>query len=123
VIVNAVSSVDNNEFVYSVNGLRAAGSTGKALYRCRTDVGQKTVEQKKSDFHTLAPVDMQWFFHSRCDFFTFWVWQEGVWRHLVADGHVGSDGFACMLADLDGPCSWCCSLASIPVDKKTRAGR
>lgn len=36
------------------------------------------VRQKKSDFHTLAPVDMQWFFHSRCDFFTVLVLQEAV---------------------------------------------
>ena len=34
VIVNALLSVDKKEIVYSVNGLRAHGSVGKALYRC-----------------------------------------------------------------------------------------
>jgi hypothetical protein len=34
VIVNALLSVDKVKFIYSVNGLRAHGSAGKALYRC-----------------------------------------------------------------------------------------
>ena len=33
VIVNVLLSVDKTEFVYSVNGLRAHGAVGQALYR------------------------------------------------------------------------------------------
>jgi hypothetical protein len=60
--------VDKSEFVYSVNGLRNFESAGKALYRGRSNVGQKRRSQKKAGFCTLAPVDMQAFFHRRCDF-------------------------------------------------------
>ncbi|MFK3739304.1 hypothetical protein [Massilia sp. TN1-12] len=63
--------MDKDEFVYSVNGLRTAGSAGKTLYRCWTDVGQKLFSKKKVAFCTLAPVDMQAFFHSRCDCWPF----------------------------------------------------
>ena len=68
VIVNAFLSVDKREFVYSVNGLRAPGAAGQALYRCCTDVGQKRGEQKKRLFRTSRPVDMQDLFHSRAVF-------------------------------------------------------
>jgi hypothetical protein len=64
VIVNALPAVDKTEFVYSVNGLRAPGSAGQALYRCWTVVGQKTGEQKNGPFCTSGPVDMQDLFHS-----------------------------------------------------------
>jgi hypothetical protein len=38
------------------------------LYRCWTDVGQKEAGLQESPFCTLAPVDMQAFFHSRPGF-------------------------------------------------------
>jgi len=60
--------VDKPEFIYSVNGLRAHGAAGQALYRCCTDVGQKPVWQKKRLFCTSGPVDMQDLFHSRPGF-------------------------------------------------------
>jgi hypothetical protein len=66
--VNALLSVDKTELVYSVNGLRAPGSVGQALYRFWTDVGQKAGEQKKRLFCTSAPVDMQVLFHTRAGF-------------------------------------------------------
>jgi hypothetical protein len=68
VIVNALPAVDKTEFVYSVNGLRAPGSAGQALYRCWTVVGQKAGEQKNGRFCTSGPVDMQDLFHSRAGF-------------------------------------------------------
>ena len=68
VIVNAFLSVDKTEIIYSVNGLRAHGAAGQALYRRCTDVGQKTWKQKKRSFCTSGPVDMQAVFHSRVGF-------------------------------------------------------
>jgi hypothetical protein len=68
VIVNAGLAVDKTEFIYSVNGLRAPGAAGQALYRRCTDVGQKTWTQKKRLFCTSGPVDMQAVFHSRAGF-------------------------------------------------------
>jgi hypothetical protein len=68
VIVNASLAVDKKEFIYNVNGLRDHEAAGQALYRCRTDVGQKPGEQKKRLFCTSAPVDMQHLVHSRAGF-------------------------------------------------------
>jgi hypothetical protein len=60
--------VDKSEFVYSVNGLRNFESAGKALYRGWTMLDKNGEASKKAGFCTLAPVDMQAFFHRRCDF-------------------------------------------------------
>lgn len=68
VIVNASLAVDKTEFIYSVNGLRAPGAAGQALYRRCIDVGQKIWKQKKRSFCTSGPVDMQAVFHSRPGF-------------------------------------------------------
>ncbi|MDN4053847.1 hypothetical protein QPK32_12235 [Massilia sp. YIM B02763] len=76
--------MDKDEFIYSVNGLRVAGSAGKTLYRCWTDVGQKLLGKKKTVFCTLGPVDMQAFFHSRCDFRVLWAGSEAADPAFVA---------------------------------------
>jgi hypothetical protein len=68
VIVNGFLSVDKKRFVYNVNGLRIFQYAGKVLYRCCTDVGQKTGKPAKRRFCTSDPVDMQAFFHSRAGF-------------------------------------------------------
>jgi hypothetical protein len=60
--------VDKKKFIYSVNGLRDRGSAGQALYRCCTDVGQKSRQGKIRSFCTSGPVDMQDLFHSRAGF-------------------------------------------------------
>jgi hypothetical protein len=60
--------VDKQRFVYSVNGLRASGCAGKALYPSCTELGQKQSAQKKRGFCTFVAVDMQAFFHRRAGF-------------------------------------------------------
>ncbi|MFL6633262.1 MAG: hypothetical protein ACJ8HJ_13215 [Massilia sp.] len=60
--------MDKNEFIYNVNGLRDNEAAGQALYRCRTDVGQKPGEQKKRLFCTSGAVDIQHLVHSRAGF-------------------------------------------------------
>ena len=72
--------MDKDEFVYSVNGLRVAAGTGKALYRCRSKVGQKSPMLQNGAFCTLHPVDMQRLFHKRAVFQLFFVCQDGAGR-------------------------------------------
>lgn len=57
--------MDKEEFVYSVNGLRDAGSAGKTLYSRRTEAGQEMRLHEKTLFCTFGAVDMQAFFHRR----------------------------------------------------------
>jgi len=68
--------VDKVEFVHSVNGLPQRKHAGKALYRCGTKVGQKTLGWQKRPFCTLVPVDMQAFFHRRSVFSCFWAYSS-----------------------------------------------
>jgi hypothetical protein len=57
--------VDKEEFVYSVNGLRAFQYAGKALYPRRTEAGQNRQCRQNAGFCTFAAVDMQALFHRR----------------------------------------------------------
>ena len=88
--------MDKDEFVYSVNGLRVGAGTGKALYRCRSKVGQKSPVLQNGAFCTLPPVDMQRLFHKRAVFQLFFVCQ-GVAGKVDGPGgcwHGGVDALA-----------------------------
>lgn len=83
--------MDKPGFVYSVNGLRAAGWAGKALYPSCTERGQKRIGQQKSGFCTCDAVDMNAFFHRRAGVPQFWllelpVCRPGSWRTVPLSG-------------------------------------
>jgi hypothetical protein len=85
--------VDKPGFVYSVNGLRAPGCAGKALYPSCTERGQKRIGQQKSGFCTSDAVDMQAFFHRRTGFARFWMLEPACLQTRTLPGSAGLQFF------------------------------